>query len=133
MERFLDGGELTEEEIRKGLRTTVRAGNTIPVFAASAVKEIGLKELLDTIVDIFPTPLEYVPLPGGPEEIVESGDAYGVVFKSVNDLFSGQLAFIRTVTGTFKADSDVFNITEQHKERFGQLLMMNGKVLKKSC
>ena len=58
---------------------------------------------------------------------MESGDAYGVVFKSVNDLFSGQLAFIRTVTGTFKADSDVYNITEQHKERFGQLLMMNGK------
>jgi len=127
MERFLDGGELTDDEIRRGLRASIRAGNTIPVFAASAVKEIGLKELLDTIVDFFPTPLEYVPLPGGPEEIVESGDAYGVVFKSVNDLFSGQLAFVRTVTGTFKADSDVYNITEQHKERFGQLLMMNGK------
>ena len=127
MERFLEGGELTADEIRKGLRASVLAGSTIPVFAASATKGIGLKELLDEVIALFPTPLEYVPLPGGPEQIVESGDAYGVVFKSVNDLFSGQLAFIRTVTGTFKADSDVHNLNESHKERFGQLLLMNGK------
>lgn len=127
MEKFLGGETLTEEEIRKGLRASIKSGSTIPVFAASAVTEVGLKELLDEIINIFPTPLEYVPLPGGPEQIAENGDAYGVVFKSVNDLFSGQLAFIRTVTGTFKADSDVYNINEGSKERFGQLLMMNGK------
>ena len=127
MERYLGGEELTAEEMRKGLRASVVAGKTIPVFAGSSAKGIGIRELLDAVVEIFPTPLEYVPLPGGPEKITEDGDAYGVVFRSVNDQFSGQLAFIRTVTGTFKADSDVYNITENHKERLGQLLMMNGK------
>ena len=127
MERFLDGAELSEEEIRKGLRASVISGSTIPVFPGSSATGVGIRELLDSIVELFPTPLEYVPMPGGPEKVSESGDAYGVVFKCVNDLFSGQLAFIRTVTGTFKADSDVFNITGQNKERFGQLLLMNGK------
>ena len=127
MERYLAGEELSADEIRKGLRASVLAGSTIPVFAGSSAKGIGIKELLDAIVELFPTPLEYIPLPGGPETIAESGDAYGVVFRSVNDQFSGQLAFIRTVTGTFKADSEVYNITANGKERLGQLLMMNGK------
>ena len=59
--------------------------------------------------------------------ISADGEAYGVVFRSVNDQFSGQLAFIRTVTGTFKADSEVCNISTGQKERFGHLLAMNGK------
>jgi len=127
MERYLEGGDLNDDEIRKGLRASIISGSTIPVFAGSSAKGIGIKELMNSIIELFPTPLEYIPLPGGPEKIVEDGDAYGVVFKSVNDQFSGQLAFIRTVTGKFKADSDVFNITSGHKERLGQLLSMNGK------
>ena len=127
MERYLAGEELTSDELRAGLRASVRAGSTIPVFAGSSSKGIGITELMDAIIDIFPTPLEYVPLPGGPETISADGEAYGVVFRSVNDQFSGQLAFIRTVTGTFKADSEVYNITTGQKERFGNLLAMNGK------
>ena len=127
MERYLAGEELTPEELHNGLRASIRSGSTIPVFAGSSSKGIGIDELMDNIVDIFPTPLEYVPLPGGPEVIAADGEAYGVVFRSVNDQFSGQLAFIRTVTGTFKADSEVYNITTGQKERFGHLLSMNGK------
>ena len=127
MERYLAGEELTADELRRGLRASVLSGCTIPVFAGSSSKGIGITELMDAIVEIFPTPLEYVPLPGGPDKISADGEAYGVVFRSVNDQFSGQLAFIRTVTGTFKADTEVYNITTGQKERFGHLLAMNGK------
>ena len=62
MERYLDGTPLTDEEIRVGLRKSVISGNTIPVFAASATKDIGMTEFMDTVLEIFPNALEYVPL-----------------------------------------------------------------------
>ena len=127
MERYLEGEELTEEEIKKGLRASVVSCSTIPVFAVGAQKNVGVEELLNGIVDIFPTPLEYVPAEGSDIVVSESGDAYGLVFKSINDTFSGQLAFVRTVSGVFKADSEVYNVSNGTKERFGQLLFMNGK------
>lgn len=127
MERYLEGQELSDDEIRVGLRKSVLAGSTIPIFVGSAAKDIGVRELMDGINTIFPTPLEYVPLDGGPSSVSESGEPFGIVFRSVNDTFSGQLAFVRTVSGVFKADSDVFNVTKGGKERFGQLLLMNGK------
>ena len=127
MERYLEGQELSDDEIRGGLRKSVLAGSTIPIFVGSAAKDIGVRELMDGINTIFPTPLEYVPLDGGPSSVSESGEPFGIVFRSVNDTFSGQLAFVRTVSGVFKADSDVFNVTKGGKERFGQLLLMNGK------
>lgn len=132
MERYLEGGDLTEEEIMNGLRKSVISCSTIPVFVGSSVKDIGVTELMDSIISFFPTPLEYVPLEGDPEKVSDGGDAMGIVFKSINDPFSGQLTFVRTVTGTFKADSDVFNVSTSGKERFGQLLLMNGKT-QSSC
>ena len=127
MERYLEGSELTPEEIKKGLRASVIAGNTIPVFAVGAQKNVGIEELLDGVVELFPTPLEYVPMPDSGIVVSETGDAYGVVFKSITDTFSGQLAFVRTVSGVFKADTEVYNVTNGGKERLGQLLFMNGK------
>ncbi len=127
MERYLEGEEISPEEIKKGLRDSVISGSTIPVFASGAVNGVGVAEMMDSIVELFPTPLEYVPMPGSGIVVSESGDAFGVVFKSINDTFSGQLTFVRTVSGVFKADSEVYNVTNGVKERFGQLLLMNGK------
>lgn len=127
MERYLEGEELTPEELKKGLRASVLSGSTIPVFAVGAQKNVGVTELLDGIVELFPNPLEYVKMPDSEIVVSESGDAVGLVFKSINDTFSGQLAFVRTVSGTFKADSEVYNVSNGTKERFGQLLFMNGK------
>ncbi len=127
MMRYLDGEKLTVDEIKQGLRKSVIAGKTIPVFPVSAAKDIGIAELMDAITEFFPTPLEYVALPGGPSKVADDGDAFGIVFKAVNDPFNGQLTFIRTVSGTFKPDSELFNPVTNTKERIGQLLLMNGK------
>ena len=127
MERYLDGTPLTDEEIRVGLRKSVISGNTIPVFAASATKDIGMTEFMDTVLEIFPNALEYVPLAGGPSSVSDEGEPFGIVFRSINDPFSGQLAFVRTVSGTFKPDTDVWNVSKNCKERLGQLLLINGK------
>ncbi len=127
MERYLNGEEMSEEEIRKGLIKTVHSCRTIPVFAASTTKDIGIKELMDAVVDLFPTPLEYVTVDGAKRDISDSAPATGIVFKSLNDPFSGQLAFIRTVSGCFKSDTDYANVSRGHKEHFGNLIFMNGK------
>lgn len=128
MMRYLDGEELTDEEIHTGLLKTIKTGRTIPVFAGSSVKDIGITELMDAIVELFPSPLNYVTVDGAKRKIGEECPPIGIVFKSLNDPFSGQLTFIRTVSGVFKSDTDVFNLSRSGaKERFGTLLFMNGK------
>ncbi len=127
MMRYLDGEKLSADEIKQGLRKSVIAGKTIPVFACSTAKDIGVTELLDSIAELFPTPLEYKALPGGPTEVKADGDAFGVIFKVINDPFSGQLTFLRTVSGTIKSDSELYNPATSTKERIGQLLYMNGR------
>ena len=128
MMRYLDGEELSDEEIRTGLRKSIKTGRTIPVFAGSSVKDIGITELMDAIVELFPTPLNYVTVDGAKRKIADDTDAIGVVFKSINDPFVGQLTFVRTVSGVFRADSDIYNLARPGgKERFGTLFFMNGK------
>lgn len=83
---------------------------------------------MDAIVELFPSPLNYVTVDGAKRKIGEECPPIGIVFKSLNDPFSGQLTFIRTVSGVFKSDTDVFNLSRSGaKERFGTLLFMNGK------
>lgn len=128
MMRYLDGEELSDEEIRTGLRKSIKSGRTIPVFAGSSVKDIGITELMDAIIELFPTPLNYVTVDGAKRKIADDTDAIGIVFKSVNDPFVGQLTFVRTVSGIFRPDSDIFNLSRPGvKERFGTLFFMNGK------
>ena len=128
MMRYLDGEELSDDEIREGLKKTVKTGRTIPVFAGSSTKDVGITELMDAIIELFPSPLNYVTVDGAKRKIGDECDAIGIVFKALNDPFSGQLTFVRTVSGTFQADSDVYNLSRPGvKERFGSLLFMNGK------
>jgi len=128
MMRYLDGGEMTDEELHAGLLKTVKNGRTIPVFAGSSTRDIGISELMDAIVEIFPSPLNYVTVDGAKRKIGEDCPPIGIVFKSLNDPFSGQLTFVRTVSGIFHADSDVYNLSRTGvKERFGTLYFMNGK------
>lgn len=127
LDRYLGGEEIPIEELKEGLRICIRSGANIPVFVGSTSKDIGITEMMDSINEYFPSPLHYVPLDGGPDKVGPEGTPFGIVFKCINDPFSGQLTFIRTVSGIFKADTEVVNVNNGAKERIGQMLAMNGK------
>ena len=130
MMRYLDGEELSDEEIARGLVAAVRSCKAIPVFCGSAAKDIGVSELLDGILQLFPDPLHRGEVPladGNTLSLREDGPGAALVVKSLNDPFIGQLTFLRVFSGVFKADSEVFNVSTQGRERLGQLLLMNGK------
>ena len=130
MMRYLDGEELTDEEISQGLVAAVHACKAIPIFVGSVAKDIGIDELMDGIIKVFPAPTDRKDIKdagGNAITVAEDGTAVGQIFKSLNDSFIGQLAFMRVFSGVFKSDSDVFNVNNQSKERIGQMLFMNGK------
>ena len=130
MTRYLDGEKLTEEEISHGLKNAVLEGSLVPVFAGSVEKDMGVEELMNGIVNLFPNPLAKGNIKDSKENdipVKESGVAIAKVFKSINDPFLGQLAFFRVFTGTFKSDTEVYNVSNSTKERFGTILLMNGK------
>ncbi len=130
MEKYLEGQELTDAEVSKGLQSAVKAGKLVPVFASSVAKDIGVDELMNSIASLFPDPASTraVKLEDGTQiEVKEDGPGLGLAFKSILDPFIGQLSFFRVVSGKFKPDSEVFNLSTGEKERFATLLVMNGK------
>ncbi len=135
LERYLEGKEIKEEELRKSLRRAVAAGKITPVLLGSAATDAGVKELLDAIVELLPSPKERPPVtvtdPATQQkkELVLSEDAplSASVFKSVMDPFVGQLTFLRVFSGTLPANSGFYNATRGIKERIGQLMILQGK------
>lgn len=130
MARYLDGQELAENEISSGLQKAIVAGNLVPVFAGSSAKDIGVEDLMNGIVNLAPNPILVASkkFEDGTELKLSSDDqAYAYVFKTVSDPFIGNLAFFRVISGTFKPDTEVYNASKKEKERFGTILMMNGK------
>jgi len=130
MERYLNGEELPKEDVAKGLLAAVLSTRIIPVFAGSVAKDIGITEMMDYINRIFPNPLDKIAAPladGGKMPISSDGLAVGLVFKAVSDPFAGHLAFFKVISGVFKSNSEIFNISRNSKERIGQLLLVNGK------
>lgn len=130
MEKYLEGEELSDEEIAAGLHTAIQAGDLVPVFSGSVAKDIGVTEMMNGIVNLFSDPLarkEVTLADGSTQAVSESGDGQALVFKSLIDPFIGQLAFFKVVSGSFKSDSEVINISNDTKERFGPILLMNGK------
>ena len=130
MMRYLDGEKLSEEEISNGLKSAVLNGSLVPVFAGSVEKDLGVEELMNGIVNLLPNPLAKENIKDANENnipVKEDGTAIAKVFKSITDPFLGQLAFFRVYTGVFKSDTEVYNISKGTKERFGSILIMNGK------
>ena len=130
MMRYLDGEELSDEEIASGLHKAIMSGDLVPVFASSVEKDIGVSELMDGIVSLMPTPLvkaEFALEDGDNIPIAVDGIGSAIVFKSIVDPFIGQLTFLRVCSGVIKADSEVYNVSKKSKERFGPIYLMNGK------
>ncbi len=130
MEKYLEGEQLSDDEIANGLRSAIRSGDLVPVFAGSVTKDIGITELMNGVNNLFPNPLarENVEMADGESETIsETESAKALVFKSIVDPFIGQLTFFRVISGQFKSDSEYYNVSTSCKERFGTIMLMNGK------
>jgi elongation factor G len=122
MERYLDGGEITREEMAMALKQLVTEGQVFPVGCGAATRNIGSHGLLDLIVEGLPSPARArnVPETGG-------ADTLAYVFKTIADPYSGRINLMRVYAGTLRGDSQLVNSRTHGKERVGQLLMLQGK------
>ncbi len=132
MMKYLDGEELTTEEIKKGLRTGTIANKIVPVVCGSSYKNKGVQELLDAIVDYMPSPVDIAHIkgetPDGEETEAETSDTEpfaALAFKIATDPFVGKLCFFRVYSGTLESGSTVLNSSKDKKERVGRILQMH--------
>jgi elongation factor G len=132
--KFVEGTPISEKEIMEGIRKATITQKIFPVICGSAFKNKGVQNLLDSVVDYLPSPLDIPPvqgvLPNDPEkteELPPSDDApfSALVFKIMTDPFVGQLAFIRVYSGRLGAGESVFNVAKNRKERVGRLVKMH--------
>ena len=133
MHKYIEGEQITEEEIRKGLRKGTLEIKLVPVVTGSAFKNKGVQTLLDAVVDYLPSPLDIPPVEGtnpknGQVELRppdSSAPFAGLVFKIMADKHLGQLSFVRIYSGTIKAGSYAYNSIKDNKERVGRLMRMH--------
>jgi elongation factor G len=133
--KFLEGEELTQEELTNGLKQGIAAGMIVPVLVGNATAEVGTGEVLDAIVDFMPSPADAAPakatVPRSDQEVTLEANGAGplaaLVFKTSADPFVGKLSFFRIYSGTFKSDSQVWNANTDEAERVGQVFTVTGK------
>ncbi|MBF6589863.1 MAG: elongation factor G [Ktedonobacterales bacterium] len=122
MAKYLEGEEISEDELRRCIKQGVASGGLTPVLVGSITKNIGVQLLLDAIVDYLPSAAE---CPG--TSTAEAPPA-AFVFKTIVDPQKGTLSLFRTYSGTLKSDSHVLNVSTGADERLGQLLLVRGKL-----
>ncbi|MCG0275815.1 MAG: elongation factor G [Thermosediminibacteraceae bacterium] len=133
MEKFLEGQEITEEEIKAALRKACIQVKAVPVLCGSSYRNKGVQLLLDAIIDYLPSPLDIPPVKGiDPEtgeeieRIASDDEAFSALaFKVMTDPYVGKLTYFRIYSGTLKAGSYVYNSTKNKKERIGRILRMH--------
>jgi elongation factor G len=132
LEKYLDSGELSAEEIMMGLKGVVHNGLFVPVFAADASDEVGISQLLDAFVALMPSPTEAKPRRAqgkdGEEELAASdaGPLVAYVWKTTADPFVGKITYARVYSGVLNSDSRVWNQNKGSEERLGTLSIMRG-------
>ncbi|AEI14771.1 translation elongation factor G [Flexistipes sinusarabici DSM 4947] len=134
IEKYLEGEEFSEEEILKGIREATITKRFIPVICGSAVKNVGSKFLLESIIDFMPSPLEreqkVAKNKKTGEEVMldpENKDFVAYVFKTFIDPFSGKLSIFRVYSGEITNDTDVYNASKDEVEKITQLYLLQGK------
>jgi elongation factor G len=135
LERYLEGQELSLEEMKRGLRAGTLRGKFVPILYGSVVRQIGIPQLLDAIVDYLPSPLEEGEV-GGRNPVTQEaetrrpdpGESFsGYVFKTLIDPFAGKLSVMRVCSGKIAADGVAYNPNKQVKEKIGHLFRLEGK------
>src|SRR5262245_43948638 len=133
MESFFAEGTLTQEQLVSGLRSATIAGKIFPLLCTSGMHAIGMQPLLDAIVAYVPSPAERdIPAldASGSETGVKASESTpysAFVWKTIADPFAGRITMLRVVTGALKSDATVNNLTSDTTERFGHLLVLQGK------
>jgi len=135
MNKYLEAGELSDEELKTGLKKGVSSGSLIPVVCGSSTKGIGISLLLDLIVNSFASPVDRDPVKGKKpktddiEERQPSEDApfSAIVFKTIADPYAGRLTLFRVYSGTLNSDTPVYNSSRKITEKFGHVFFLEGK------
>jgi len=134
MLKYLDGEELTQDEVLQGLTAGIQDGSIVLTLAGSATKNIGIKQLLDIASRFMPSAADVerpvTNLASGEEEMMvadPNGPLVVQVFKTLADPFVGKLTYFRVISGTLKSDSRVHNVNRNTEERLGQLFALCGK------
>ncbi|MFE2775796.1 elongation factor G [Aerococcus urinaeequi] len=134
MEKYLEGEEISKEELKTAIRTATTNVDFFPVMCGSAFKNKGVQLMLDAVIDYLPAPTDVPPIQGhafdNPEEVIEvraNDDApfSALAFKVMTDPFVGRLTFFRVYSGTVQSGSYIQNATKDKRERLGRILMMH--------
>ena len=133
MEKYLEGGDLGEEEIRQGLRIRTLAGEIVPALCGSAFKNKGVQAMLDAVLHYMPSPLDVPPIKGinsdgeyeGERPADDDAPFAALAFKIATDPFVGNLTFFRVYSGVLNAGDAIYNTVRDKKERIGRVLQMH--------
>ncbi len=132
MDKYLEGGDLSEDEITQGLRIRTIAGEIQPMLCGSAFKNKGVQRMLDAVIELMPSPLDIPPVAGtdedGNEVFRHSDDSEkfsALAFKLMTDPYVGQLTFVRVYSGVLKKGDSVYNPVRGKKERIGRIVQMH--------
>jgi elongation factor G len=134
MEKYLEGGELSIEEIKQGLRARALAGEIVPTLCGSAFKNKGVQAMLDAVIEYLPAPTDVVAIKGHLDDAAEteaerhSSDEEpfaALAFKIATDPYVGTLTFFRVYSGVVNSGDSVFNSVKGKKERFGRIVQMH--------
>ncbi len=135
VEKYLNGEELSQDEICRVFKIAFRDRAVIPIFCGNSIGGFGVKELIEKIVNYFPSPsalgkVEALdPETKEPKEVLTKVDQpfTGYVFKTISDPYVGQLSVFKVISGSISSNTDFFNVTTGTAERFGQLYVLQGK------
>ena len=133
MTKYLDDGELSEEEIKQGLRIRTLANEIVPIMGGSAFKNKGVQAVLDAVIEYLPSPTEVKAIEGtlddGETVVQRPADVTApfsaLAFKIATDPFVGTLTFFRVYSGTLESGTGIFNAVKQKKERVGRMVQMH--------
>ncbi len=132
--KYLEGEEITEDELRRAIRKACIAGTIVPVLCGSSFKNKGVQQLLDAAIDFLPSPLDIPPVQGHlphHDETIETREAddkapfAALAFKIMTDPFVGKLTYFRVYSGSLPSGSYIYNSTKDKRERIGRLLQMH--------
>lgn len=132
MNKYLEDGDLSADEIKHGLRTRTIAGEIVPMLCGTAFKNKGVQAMLDAVIDYLPSPVDIPPVDGenedgGPDSRRAADDEAfaGLAFKIMTDPFVGQLIFFRVYSGVLQSGDTIYNPVKGKKERIGRILQMH--------